>query len=155
LIIKKKKLNLKSESGLIFFLDFFGKILILGVAKIYIFMKQLLIAVLLWGTLFSCSKSEPCLSERGVSMQTFAYQDQLLHQKKFGLKIKHPGIRLEAVSTRLWFAGKLYFAKDFTWRYAMGETEGILHNGVNSSDMTYFRVEELKICISNRWYSLR
>jgi lipoprotein len=118
-------------------------------------MKQLLIAVLLWGTLFSCSKSEPCLSERGVSMQTFAYQDQLLHQKKFGLKIKHPGTRLEAVSTRLWFAGKLYFAKDFTWRYAMGETEGILHNGVNSSDMTYFRVEELKICISNRWYSLR
>lgn len=34
---QKKKLNLKSESGLIFFLDFFGKIPILGVAKIYIY----------------------------------------------------------------------------------------------------------------------
>lgn len=34
---QKKKLNLKSESGLIFFLDFFGKILILGVAKIHIY----------------------------------------------------------------------------------------------------------------------
>gem|GEM_PF-518528 len=121
----------------------------------YIFMKQLLIAVLLWGTLFSCSKSEPCLPEREVSMQTFAYQDHLLHQKKFGLKIKHPGTRLELISTRVWFAGKLYAAKDFTWRYAIGETEGILRDGVNSSDMTYFRVEELKVCIANRWYSLR
>lgn len=34
---QKKKLNLKSASGLIFFLDFFGKILILGLAKIYIY----------------------------------------------------------------------------------------------------------------------
>ena len=118
-------------------------------------MKQLLIAVLLWGTLFSCSKSEPCLSEREVSMQTFAYQDQILHQKKFGLKIKHPGTRLELISARVWFAGKLYAAKDFTWRYAIGETEGILRDGVNSSDMTYFRVEDLKVCIANRWYFLR
>lgn len=34
---QKKKLNLNSESGLIFFLDFFGKILILGVTKIHIY----------------------------------------------------------------------------------------------------------------------
>lgn len=118
-------------------------------------MKQLLIVLLLWGTLFSCSKSEPYLSENKISMQTFAYHDQLLHQKKLGLKIVHPGTRLELIEARVWFNERLYASKDFTWRYAFGETEGILREGTTSSDMTYFRVEGLRVCVANRWYSVR
>ena len=119
-------------------------------------MKKILTLVFLLGALISCQKSEdPYLREREVYIQTFSYHDQILHQKKLGLKLLHPGTRLEAIQTVVWSGGRSYTAQDFTWRYSFGETEGILKSALNPSDMRYLKVEKLNVLISNRWYTIR
>lgn len=119
-------------------------------------MKRILAFVFILGVLISCQKSEdPCIREAEVYIQSFSYDDQILHQKKFGLKLVHPGVRLQSVQTLVWRGGRSYTAQDFTWRYSFGETEGILKSTLNSSDMHYLKVEKLNVLISNRWYTIR
>lgn len=118
-------------------------------------MKIILAFVFILGALISCQKSEDlCIREPEVYLQSFSYDDQVLHQKKFGLKLIHPGVRLQSVQTLVWRGGRSYTAQDFTWRYSFGETEGILKSALNPSD-TYLKVEKLNVLISNRWYTIR
>lgn len=119
-------------------------------------MKRILAFVFILGALISCQKSEDtCIREREVYIQSFSYDDQILHQKKFGLKLVHPGVRLQSVQALIWRGGRSYTAQDFTWRYSFGETEGILKSALNSSDTHYLKVEKLNVLISNRWYTIR
>lgn len=119
-------------------------------------MKRMLAFVFILGALISCQKSEdPSIREPEVYIQSFSYDDQILHQKKFGIKLVHPAARLQSVQTLVWRGGRSYTAQDFTWRYSLGETEGIFKSALNPSDIHYLKVEKLNVLISNRWYIIR